>query len=657
MKPKTAAETVTSTKKPLASAAKPNRTQTTKPPIGSKTTTGTAKTTTSTAATTKTKTARPSGTASGATRPTSGVNKKPTVGTTTTKPSRPTSSSNRTSSASPTKPVKTTTINKSTLAKKDDPKKKATTTAGTTKKPLSSASKMGATNKKTSSAKDNKDEAKKETVDNKTPLSTEELEPKALLIPTGTATVIEEEGTTIVQSLSEQEDVPPQSTITDSLTNKVEQSIPNVEERDDVISKDCHEEQQPTTAEDASAIVQQEQQEVVESEIHNDKEPVEPVMTPPPSPKEEVEEPTKLFTQKEFDTANIKDEQEAFTCRQEAVESLLLSPEDKVVEDDFSTANAQDQEKTPDFPPEQEEAVPSSTNKIEEDFGIFSGEENNEVEVEVASIQQGSEEDLFDSNDTKELEQHLEQNEQGDAFKQSETFEQSEQSNAFEQCGPLHESEPFEQSDETSEQNEAFGEGEQPLEPVEQSMTFEQNNESFTLIQHEEVCEEESDVDEKESTPQPAHKVHFEEEKDYMESFRATPANPFEASTTSSVEETFNSGETTITTTVTSTFDDPSFDDPSFTTEQYEEQYGFSTTTSTTRDDFFAQESTDHDLYCVTPLVSGQYDSETPNSEFSPNTSPTKSSFTENPFSVVEEEEAARRSDESPEMSITGKKC
>ena len=93
----------------------------------------------------------------------------------------------------------------------------------------------------------------------------------------------------------------------------------------------------------------------------------------------------------------------------------------------------------------------------------------------------------------------------------------------------------------------------------------------------------------------------------------------------------------------------------SYSTNTGEGQYDEFSTTTTNRDDFFLnQESTDHDLYCVTPLVSGQYDSETPNSEFSPTASPTKSTFTENPFAVVEEEDAARRSDESPDMSITG---
>ena len=58
----------------------------------------------------------------------------------------------------------------------------------------------------------------------------------------------------------------------------------------------------------------------------------------------------------------------------------------------------------------------------------------------------------------------------------------------------------------------------------------------------------------------------------------------------------------------------------------------------------------DADLYCVTPLVSGQYDSETPNSELSPHTSPAKSSYNESAFATVEECQQ-----DSPDIPIEGK--
>ena len=252
-------------------------------------------------------------------------------------------------------------------------------------------------------------------------------------------------------------------------------------------------------------------------------------------------------------------------------------------------------------------------------------------------------------------------------------------------------------------------------EDVSGSTTMEQNA-SFTLIQHEEVCEEESeDDDDVEDLPEkqqqmtsPIHKVHFQDEQDTagsdtLETREEATSNEIMKFTEDDERMTSSPSSSpivtpedaisseTMQTTIVSAIESMTFyqqqqqmeeESSSKTTnktgitieaedEDYDYKIGFmstsnaTTTTLGSKDHFLtSQDSADHDLYCVTPLVSGQYDSETTfsdNDEFSPNASPTKSSFVggnENPFSVVDEEEGEEtRDEESPEMPIAGKRC
>jgi len=128
-------------------------------------------------------------------------------------------------------------------------------------------------------------------------------------------------------------------------------------------------------------------------------------------------------------------------------------------------------------------------------------------------------------------------------------------------------------------------------------------SESFTLIQHEEVCEEQSDNEDEQTLLQEESvpKVHFTNEQDHVVSYEQTVS---------------------------------SIIDPSYEYQQNE----------------LNTHESDTDLYCVTPLVSGQYDIETPNSELSPQTSPAKASLNEGTFETVEE-----CKQDSPDISIGGK--